>query len=514
MAVKHYDWLAHHAERVPEKTVWIDLHSNRSFSYAEAEDRSLRLAAHLQRNCGIEKGDRVGVLAMNSTDMLEVQSACAKIGAIFLPLNWRLTVSELEFIISDAAPKVMIHDAQFASEIAELKDKTPFTHSIETTGGGGDTPYEAAISGASPDPVLAEITHDDIWTIMYTSGTTGLPKGAINTYGMTFYNAVNLGFPMKLTPETVALTILPLFHTGGLNCYSSVALYVGGTTLVMRAFDPGECLRLIDDAETGLTHFFGVPANYLFMSQHPAFATTDFSRLVCAGIGGAPTPVPLLETYEKYGVALQQGYGMTETSPTVLVQDAAMATGKPGSTGKVALNTEVRVVGEDGEDVPQGETGELWVKGPNITPGYWNRPEANAEAITDGWLHTGDACRIDADGHYYIVDRWKDMYISGGENVYPAEVESVLFKMEGIADVAIIGVPDDRWDEVGCAVVVKAPEADFDKDDLILYCQDKLAKYKIPKHVVFMEELPRNATGKVLKRVLIDEVGDLQLAAV
>lgn len=513
MTVLHYDWLERHADRVPEKTVWIDLHSNRYFTYREANDRSLRLAFHLQKNCGIEKGDRVGTLAMNSTDMLEIQSACAKIGAIFLPLNWRLTVPELEFIITDASPKVMIHDTQFAGEIADLKDKTPFIYSIETTGGGGDTPYEAAIRDASPTPDLTVLTQDDTWTIMYTSGTTGLPKGAINTYGMTFYNAVNMGFPMGFTPDAVTLTILPLFHTGGLNCYSSVALYVGGTTLVMRAFDPGECLRLIDDKETGVTHFFGVPANYLFMSQHPSFAATDFSRLVCAGIGGAPTPIPLLETYQTRNIALQQGYGMTETSPTVLLQDAAMATGKPGSTGKLAINTAARIVGEDGEDVPVGVPGELWVKGPNITPGYWNRPEANAEAITDGWLHTGDACRMDEDGHYYIVDRWKDMYISGGENVYPAEVESVLFKMEGVADLAIIGVPDDRWDEVGCAVVVKAPDASFTEDDLILYCRGKLATYKTPKYVVFMDELPRNATGKVLKRVLRDDIGDLQKAS-
>ncbi len=513
MSVTHYDWLAHHAERVPYKDVWVDLHSNRHFTYREANDRALRLAAYFQRNCGVEKGDRIGVLAMNSTDMLEIQAACAKIGAIFLPLNWRLTVSELDFIIRDAAPDVLIHDRQFATEIKELKEKTGVPYTLETTGGGGNTPYEAAIAAASPSPVLAIVTHDDVWTIMYTSGTTGLPKGAMNTYGMAFYNAVNLGVPTYFTPNAKTLTILPLFHTGGLNCYSSVALYFGGTTLVMRAFDPGECLRLINDPEVGLTHFFGVPANYLFMSQHPDFKTTELSRLVCAGVGGAPTPVPLLEIYKSRGLALQQGYGMTETSPTVTVQDAAMAFGKPGSAGKLAMNAEARIVDENGNDVPPGKTGELWVKGPNITPGYWNRPDVNATTITDGWLHTGDACRVDEEGNYYVVDRWKDMYISGGENVYPAEIESVLFKMPEIADVAIIGVPDDRWDEVGCAVVVVAPDQTLAADDVILFCQDKLARYKIPKHVVFKTELPRNATGKVLKRVLKEEIGDLRKSA-
>jgi fatty-acyl-CoA synthase len=506
MTVRHYDWLAHHANSTPDKTVWVDLHSGRSFTYAQAEERCSRLAWHLQNNCGVTKGERVGVLAMNSTDMMEIQSACAKIGAIFLPLNWRLTVHELDFIIKDAEPKVLVHDLAFADEAAALKYSTAIEHLIETSGGGGDTAFEAAIAAAETTPELADLTHDDVWTIMYTSGTTGLPKGAMNTYGMGFYNAVNLGVPARLTPDSVTLTILPLFHTGGLNCYTSICLHTGGTSLIMRAFEPGEVLRLIGDVDLGVTHFFGVPANYLFMSQHPDFATTDFSRLVCAGIGGAPTPVPLLETYGKIGIALQQGYGMTETSPAVLVQNAEMAINNPGSTGKPALHNQVRVVGEDGQDVDVGVTGELWVKGPNITPGYWNRAEATAEAITDGWLHTGDACKVDENGHFFIVDRWKDMYISGGENVYPAEVESTLFKLQGLADVAVIGLADERWGEIGCAVVVKAPDASLEADDVIDYCRDKLARFKIPTRVEFIDELPRNATGKVLKRVLREQI--------
>ena len=443
---------------------------------------------------------------MNSTDIMEIQSACAKFGAIFLPLNWRLTVAELDFIIKDADPKVLIHDLAFADEANALKSSTGVQHYIETSGGGGDTAYENAITAAGPVAAVDDLSHDDVWTIMYTSGTTGLPKGAMNTYGMGFYNAVNLGTPARVTPDSVTLTILPLFHTGGLNCYTSIALHTGGTSLIMRAFEPGEVLRLIGDPDRGVTHFFGVPANYLFMSQHPEFPTTDFSRLVCAGIGGAPTPVPVLETYGKVGIALQQGYGMTETSPAVLVQDATMATSKPGSTGKPALHNQVRVVDENGEEAGIGETGELWVKGPNITPGYWNRPDATAEAITDGWLHTGDACRVDDDGHYYIVDRWKDMYISGGENVYPAEIESVLFKLEGVADVAVIGLPDERWGEMGCAVVVVAPGKSLEAEGVIDYCRDKLARFKIPAQVVFVDELPRNATGKVLKRILKEEI--------
>ena len=238
------------------------------------------------------------------------------------------------------------------------------------------------------------------------------------------------------------LTVLPLFHTGGLNCYTNPVLHAGGTVLIMRAFDPALALRLISDPSRGINVFFGVPSIYQFMAQHPEFAAADFSRLIIGGVGGAPMPVPLLKAWEGRGVALQQGYGMTETSPAVLALDREDAARKAGSAGQPVLHTEVRIVRPDGTDAPVGELGEFWVKGPNITPGYWNKPEANAASFTDGWLHTGDAARVDDEGFYYIVDRWKDMYISGGENVYPAEVENVLYQLDAVAEAAVIGAPD------------------------------------------------------------------------
>ena len=337
---------------------------------------------------------------------------------------------------------------------------------------------------------------------MYTSGTTGRPKGAMITHKMTFINVVNLALPTSISPRTVFLCVLPLFHTGGLNCYTNPVLHSGGTTMVMRAFDPGEALRIIGDPAIGLTHFFGVPSIYQFMAQHPAFAKTDFSRLVIAGVGGAPMPVPLLKTWEARGIALVQGFGMTETSPACTMLAADDAARKAGSCGKLVLHAQAKIVDENGNTVQPGAIGELWVKGPNITPGYWRRDDANKTAFTDGWLHTGDAARQDDEGFFYIVDRTKDMYISGGENVYPAEVEDALYALPAIAEAAIIGEPDETWGETGLAIVALKPGQEITEAEIISHCRERLARFKCPTGVVFVEALPRNATGKVHKPTL------------
>jgi fatty-acyl-CoA synthase len=338
--------------------------------------------------------------------------------------------------------------------------------------------------------------------IMYTSGTTGHPKGAIITYGMTFWNCVNVGVPARVSCDSVALTVAPLFHTGGLNLFANPCFHAGGTVLVMRSFDPGQTLDLISDPAVGITHFWGVPAHYLFMLQHERFAKADFSRLIGACMGGAPAPLSLLEAWAKRGVALQQGYGMTETSPTTLVIDGEQAIRKIGSAGLPVLHTEVRLVTAEGRDANPGEIGEIWTRGPNVTPGYWNRPEADASSFTDGWLHTGDAARQDGDGFYYIVDRWKDMYISGGENVYPAEVENAIYELPGVAEVAVIGIPNEHLGEVGRAFIVPKPGAELTAEAVICHCRAQIAKYKVPAEFMFIDQLPRTATGKVLKREL------------
>jgi fatty-acyl-CoA synthase len=499
LPVRYYDWIAHFGRRTPDKVAVVDLGSGRRLTYAQFDARISRLASHLRDALKVARGDRVAVLALNTTDTLEVQFACGRIGAVFLPLNTRLTVPELQFIVGDASPKVMIHDDDLA-ETALTVAKLCNVASALRLGTGAS--YEAGIAAAKPLDKTIDVTLDDISTIMYTSGTTGQPKGAIITHGMTFWNCVNLGGPAYISPSSVLLTVLPLFHTGGLNCYTNPVLHAGGTVLIMRAFDTGQALQLISDPAERINTFFGVPSIYQFMAQDPAFATADFSRLVIGGVGGAPMPVPLLKTWEERGVALQQGYGMTETSPAVLTLDREDAVRKAGSSGKPVLHTEVRIVRPDGTDADVGELGELWVRGPNITPGYWNRPDANASSFTDGWLHTGDATRVDEDGFYYIVDRWKDMYISGGENVYPAEVESVLHQLVAVAEAAVIGIPSEQWGETGMAIIAVKPGQTLSEADIRAHCETNLARFKRPHLIKFVDALPRNATGKIHKPTL------------
>ncbi|MCW5746778.1 MAG: long-chain fatty acid--CoA ligase [Alphaproteobacteria bacterium] len=499
--ITYYDWIAHHADRRPQTVAIHDLHTGRSFTYQQLHERAGRLAAHLQ-GLGVGKRDRVAILAPNGPEYFDVQFACGRIGGVMVPLNWRLTVPELEYILGDCAPKVLVHDSTFRPQAQELKARCGVAHLMEVDIDRADCAYERAIMAASPSPTLVPMTHDDISTIMYTSGTTGHPKGAIITHGMTFWNVVNLGVPAMISPATVQLVVLPLFHTGGLNCYANPVLHAGGTIRIMRSFEPGAALAHISDPALGITHVFAVPAPYQFMMQHPTFRDADLSRLKVSSVGGAPCALTILETWAARGVPLVQGYGMTETSPGTAMLDAADAMRKVGSAGKPLLHTEVRIVDESGRDVQCGEIGELWTRGPNITPGYWNKPEATAAAFADGWLKTGDAARQDEDGFYYIVDRWKDMYISGGENVYPAEVENVIFQLPQVGDVAVIGVPDERWGEVGKAVIVVKPDQTLSQADVVNHCLARLARFKVPQSVDFVETLPRNATGKVLKRDL------------
>jgi len=489
----------------------VDQMTGRQFTYAEFNDRSARLAGYLREVWGVQAGDRVAILAKNSTDYFEVEFACIKLGALMLPLNWRLAEPELLFILNDAGPKGLIYDAEFAGRIPGLVS-SPLQHYLRLDFGQSPVDnhpaYEDAIAGTQTRVVMnPQTTHDTPLTIMYTAGTTGHPKGVIITHGMTLWNAVNISTPSGLNCDSVHYVVLPTFHTGGLNLYANPVLHLGGTNIIARQFDAELTLQTLNDPEQGVTHFFGVPSVYLFLSQHPDFDKADLSRIRSWGCGGAPMPVSVLEQYAKRDIIIQLGFGMTETSPTVFLIDKRRALKKPTSVGKPLLHTRVRVVDDQFQDVKPGEVGEVIISGPNITPGYWQRPDANADSFTvdeygNRWLHSGDAGTVDEEGCIYIVDRYKDMYISGGENVYPAEVEQVIYQISAVAEAAVIGVPDEKWGECGMAIVVVKPGQTLNPDEVIAYCAKNLAKFKVPKSVVFIDVLPRNVAGKVLKREL------------
>ena len=489
--VPAFDWIAQHADIRPDKLALIDDGRNLEITYGELGDRVARVAAWLGVE-GVGRGDRVAFLAENTTDIFEVLFACARIGAILVPLNWRLAVPELAFIIGDCTPRIVIHEPQFAPTVDVL--------GVDRTMALGEA-FEVAKEAVDPkDAPVMESTHDDPLAILYTSGTTGHPKGAIETIGMFFWNAINIGSEVELTRSSVGLNVLPTFHTGGLNLYTTPLIHLGGTSVNLRAFDPDRVLHWLTSGR--ISHFFAVPAVYQFLAEDERWSDADFSAVTSWACGGSAMPVALLERYAERGIVIRQGMGLTETSPTLFLTDAEHALSKAGSVGKTAMHTEIRIVDEEGNDVPPGAIGELWARGPNVTPGYWQRPEANETSFTDGWLHTGDAARMDADGYVYVVDRWKDMYISGGENVYPAEVEQVYFRHPNVVDVAIIGVPDDRWGETGLAVVVPRDREAFDESEFLSFGRGQLASFKLPKAVWVIDEIPRNAAGKVLKRDL------------
>ena len=502
MPIPVADWVRFHAEGQPDKLAAVDVDSGRRLTYAALDARVTRLARAFAGRFGIKKGDRVAVLAPNSTDQLEAQFAAQKLGFIYLPLNWRLAVPELDYICRDSAPALLVYHASMRETAQEIAKRAGIPATLEVAD-GADSAFERAIAGASAVPLPSPgLTHDDAWSLIYTSGTTGRPKGALLTHGQMFFNAVHCALHMALSPRSVNLTFLPMFHVGGLCVYLAPTVYFGGTNYLMRGFDAAQCLALLAEKSVGLTHAFAVPTNLIMMGQNPAFAEADFSHLVSVGVGGsAPSPT-LLEMYNAKGMNLQHAWGMTETATLGLVLSPEKAIEKIGSAGRPVLHTQIRIVDANGVECAAGAVGEVQIKGPTVTPGYWKKPEANAASFSDGWFRTGDAAVADAEGYISIVDRWKDMYISGGENVYPAEVENVLYQMNAVAECAVIGISHEKWGEVGRAFIVVKPGASTTEEAIIAHCRAQLARYKVPAEIRFVAELPHNATGKVTKHAL------------
>ena len=506
------DWLAHHARLRPAHTAVIDLATGRHFSYGQWFPRVARLAGAL-RERGVQPGDRVMVLARNSTDVYETLFACWRIGAVFMPVNWRLASSEIADIVADAAPALVLVDEEFvallpvdaASSASSANARAPAR--LLRRPGDAASDYEQAIAHATPVLDFAAVGLDTVNTLLYTSGTTGQPKGVIGNWRMTTVMLLQASISGGLGADCVTLTAAPQFHTAGLNSFATALIHLGGTLVVMAAWEPGEALRLLADPALAVTHTLGVPTQFLLMTRHPTFGTLQFPTLRMAAVGGAPPTPTLMDTCAAHGLPLTPGYGMTECFGVTQIS-AAVARRKPGAVGWPALYTELRVADENGRVVPAGEVGEMQIRSAGVTPGYWNQPEATAAAFMNGWYRTGDMGYFDDEGLLYVVDRKKDMYISGGENVYPVEVENVISSFPEVLQVACIGVPHDIWGEVGAAYLTLRPGFTVDAaETFAARCREQLAAFKVPKSFHVVEQLPMSAQGKVLKTELRNQHG-------
>ena len=465
----------------------------------------VRRAAGALASLGVRAGDRVAWVSGNHPSALETLYACGQLGAIWVPVNARLTAPEAEYVLDHSGAVVVVHGRDHGGLADALRDRLPAVRAWVAaepprTGGAGSLPYEELLAAASPDPRDEPVALEDPCLIMYTSGTTGHPKGAVLTHGNMTWNAVNQFMGMDFAQDERTLALAPLFHIGGLNGTVNPALLRGGCAVIVRGFDPAATLEVIEQQR--VTSFFAVPTMLDAMAREPGFTTRNLSALRTIGAAGAPLPLATLRTWLDRGVTMQQCYGMTEAAPGCTVLDSADAVRKVGSAGKPVFFTDVQVVRADGSPAGVDEVGEILVQGPNIMAGYWNEPERTAEVLVAGWYRTGDAGSIDAEGFLFIRDRYKDMIISGGENVYPAEVESALRELPGVQEAAVIGVPDPKWGEVGLAVVVPSPGAARDAEAIRARLRERLAGFKVPKHWAFLDELPKGGTGKIQKAVL------------
>lgn len=491
-------WTARRARTSPERVALV--HEDTTRTYAELHERVLRLASVLDE-LGVRSGDRVAYLGTNHPSLLETLFACGSLGAIMVPLNTRLAVPELDHIVRDSMPCLLVHGADHTGPAAELHSREAVPQLLPVSGHGPDD-YEQRLAAASPAVRDEPVQLDDTCMIMYTSGTTGRPKGAMLTHGNLSWNCVNVLLDVDLTADEVTLVTAPMFHTAALNMTCLPTLLKGGRLVIAPRFDPDLAFDLIERER--VTWMFGVPAMFNALSASPRWADADLSSVRMLEAGGAPVPESTIATYQKRGLTFLQGYGMTEAAPGVLFLGEADAERKAGTAGRPSFFTDARVVRPDMTPVEPGEPGEIVVHGPNVMHGYWGQADSTAAVHTDGWFHSGDVGVTDDEGFVRIVDRIKDMFISGGENVYPAEVENVLHAHPAVSDCAVVGVPDRTWGEVGHAYVVAAEGTQSTAADLSAHCRAHLAGYKVPKSFALIRELPRNASGKLLKHRLHD----------
>ncbi|MEP2668573.1 MAG: o-succinylbenzoate--CoA ligase [Cyclobacteriaceae bacterium] len=489
------DWIEKWAEYAPIKVVVEDAVTKASYTYSQLNNLSNYLARKFEK-MGLKSGDRIAVLSEFRVEYMVLLGAAMKMGYILVPLNYRLSPRELMYMINNCSPRLLITEEKYAEYFKDQDiDKTlihlPMAELAKDLRDGDVEVHES---------VSVYIADDHPLFILYTSGTTGFPKGAIYTYKMAFWNATNTQIRLDIRSSDHTLVCMPPFHTGGWNVLLLPFLLQGGSFSLLRKFDAAQVLDLIDKEE--VTVFMGVPTMLKMMAETPQMDKVTLDALRYFVVGGESMPLPLIEKWKEKGVPIRQGFGLTEVGPNLFSLHHDDAIRKIGSIGTPNFFVRAKLVKEDGTEAKLEEAGELWLKGPVTTPGYWQNEEATLEAFEDGWFKTGDILYRDAEGYFYVKDRIKNMYISGGENVYPLEVEKFLQGHPSINEVAIIGVADEKWGEVGKAIVVL--KENCSEEDLFNYCKGQLAKFKVPKYFLIVEELPKTETGKVDRKKLLE----------
>ena len=492
------DWAAKWALYSPDQIALKEHETQRSLTYGQLNQLAMMLASHLRESYGIQKGDRVAVLANNCLEYVILFTAAQKNGMILVPLNYRLSKGEMDFLIKNSSPKLLIVSELYKSLISD-------NATVEYRWPLAELRSYCQVSKLPNIPVHFDnvaLQADDPVLILFTSGTTGFPKGAIYSHQMLFWNSIDTSMSLLINTESRTINCAPPFHTGGWNVLLTPFLHHGAYTYLIEKFDAPTILELLEKEKPSL--FFGVPTMLKMIAEEATFDQTDLSSLHYIIVGGEPMPIPLIEQWHQKGVYIRQGYGMTEVGPNLTSLHQRDAIRKKGSIGRPNFYVQTKIVDEQGKEVGPNIAGELLLKGPMVTPGYWQNPEATQKAIQEAWFHTGDMVQQDEEGYFYVVDRIKNMFISGGENIYPAEVERILCTHPNISAAAVVPIPHHKWGEVGKAYYVSYNQETIPAEDLKAFCLEKLAKFKIPKAFKMIKALPLGSSGKIDRRALSD----------
>lgn len=496
--VYDWNWLKKRAEFHPHKIAIIDGETEEKWSYLSLYEESLRWA-HALKSFGIVKGDRVSLLAPNRVEYLLLLFACRELGATFVPFNWRLTPYEITGLLQDCKPGILFYDERFSNTVEKLA--FPNVKSLTEM---NEHVWKQKHNKLSSYRDLVQM--DEPWMMIYTGGTTGKPKGAVLSYRSVMTNSINTIITWSLTESEKTITIMPMFHTGGLNALTIPILHAGGTVILCREFEPNHILQKLITHEC--TIVLMVPTMYQAIIETETFKRETFPHMHVFLSGGAPCPVNIYEAFQEKNLPFKEGYGLTEAGPNNFYIDPTTAIKKKGSVGKPMLFNDVKLLGEDGKEVPQGEIGEMVIYGSHLFHHYWERDEETAEVLHNGGLRTGDLAYVDEDGDFYILGRKKEMLISGGENIYPLEIENMIAAHPVVKEVAVVGLPDKKWGERVVAAISPRVKENDDQLEIRIkeFCQKKLANYKIPKEIYVFDELPKTHVGKINKQLIVEKI--------